>query len=197
MKVLLIADSHGYDMEWLLTGLGENIEVYTVVLGRGTSAIRGLYRDRLEEIVYFDPSVVLIHCGHNDISRHILHNTNPLFITAAFHLVMELALEVQANFPTATLVISSLLPRKAGNFYTVTDSLKYNKIAKRFGQMVNCEAGLHNATSPEFRPSLNRNLWGRISRAEAKEALLDFGGLHLNSKGKVVLVNEWFSVMDM
>jgi hypothetical protein len=195
MKLLLVADSHGYELEWLLTGLGSDIEVFTVVLGRGTSAVRGLYRERLEEIVNFDPDTVVMHVGHNDISRHSVHNNNPLFITAAFHLVMELGLEIKMNFPSAGLIVSSLLPRKAGNFYSASDALKYNKIAKRFGQMVTREAGIDSVTSPEFVPSLNRSVWGRISKAEARENLLDFGGLHLNSKGKVVLVQEWLGVI--
>ena len=111
-------------------------------------------------------------------------------------MMMELAWEVTINFPQAKLVISSMLPRKAGNLFTASEALKYNNIAKKFGQMLTREARLDLLTSPSFVPSLNRNIWGRISRAEAKESLFDFGGLHLTSEGKVVLAREWITAMN-
>jgi hypothetical protein len=186
MKLLLVSDSHGYEMQRILPTMMEGMDVFPVILGRGIAPIRGLYRELLQEVYYFDPELILMHMGHNDVTTHRVHNTNPLFVTAVFHMLREFAQEITANFPEARLIISSMLPRTAGSYFSDAEALSYNKIAKRYGQMLLQEARSDEETATRFVPSLNRNVWGRISKSEAKASLFDNGGLHLTNDGKEV-----------
>ena len=78
-------------------------------------------------------------------------------------------------------------------FYSGWGKQKYNRIAKRYGQMILRGSRLDYA--PAYVPSLNRRMLGRISRAEAHANYFDFGGLHLNGNGKEALAHEWIGVI--
>jgi hypothetical protein len=194
MRLLLITDSHGYEMEWELKAIRGSLDVFPMVLGRRTSRIRGKYRDELQEVINFDPQLVIMHMGHNDIVPHRIHNPRPLFVTAAFHQMMELAHEVSVNFPRAQMIISAMLPRGDGNGFTIEDARKYNRIARRFGQMLVKES--YSDHPPIFMPVLNSNLWANVSQGVAERAMFDHGGLHLNTDGKSILANEWLDAID-
>jgi hypothetical protein len=194
MKLLLVADLHGKNMQWELVGLKESLDVYPVVVARRTSTICGQYREELQDIVHYNPDMILMHMGHNDVVYHPEHNTSLLFITAAFHQQMELAYEISMNFPEAKLVISSMLPRGAGNGVTEEEARRYNRIAKRFGQMLVKES--YSGEPPYFVTSLNRNIWESLSQAEANRSLFDFGRSHLTQAGKGVLARGWLEVMN-
>ena len=125
---------------------------------------------------------------------HHEHNQHPLFITAAFHIQLEVAQEVSVNFPKARVVLSIMLPRVQGDDYSYEDAVRYNKIARRYGQMLMKES--YSGLEPHYVPSLNRPIWDTISQAEGKQSLFDGGGLHLNREGKAVLAREWLSVME-
>ena len=194
MRILLIADSHGKKMSEKLAALRDDIEVFPVVLPRCTIVVRGLYRDELQWITEFDPEFVLSHMGHNDIVYHHEHNQHPLFITAAFHIQLEVAQEVSVNFPGAQIVLSSMLPRVQGYDYSCEDAIRYNKIARRYGQMLVKES--YSGLEPHYVPTLNRPFWDTISSAEGKQSFFNDGGLHLNHEGKLILAREWMNVIE-
>jgi hypothetical protein len=161
MRLLIVTDSHGYGMQSAMEG----IEVYPVVLGRTSAEIRGKYRQESAAIRHFDPSIILFHMGHNDVLRHPVCNTHPLFITSVYHMQLELVQECLTDYPAAKMVVSSMLPRVAGPRFTADEAKKYNRIAKRYGQMILRGSRLDYA--PAYVSSLNRRMLGRISRAEA------------------------------
>jgi hypothetical protein len=194
MKLLLVTDSHGKKMETELVRMRSSLEVYSVIVARRTSTIRGQYREELQHIIHFNPDLILMHMGHNDVVYHSEHNTSPLFITAAFHQQMELAYEITMNFPEAKLVISSMLPKTAGSGVTEKEARPYNRIAKRFGQMLVKES--YSGEPPYFSTSMNKTIWASISQAVANTSLFDLGGLHLNQTGKRILAQGWLEAMD-
>jgi hypothetical protein len=194
MKLLLITDSHGKRMQRELTDLIESLDVYSVIVPRPTSAIRGQYRAELWDIVQYDPSVIIMHMGHNDVVFHPDYNTSPLFITAAFHLQMELASEISTNFPAAKLIISSMLPRTDGGGVLEEEALSYNRVAKRFGQML--VKASYSGEAPYFVPAMNRGIWRSLSSAQANASLFDVGGLHLETIGKGVLAKGWVEMIN-
>jgi len=194
MRILLITDSHGKKMSEKLAALRDDVEIYPIVLPRRTIIVRGLYRDELQWIHEFDPEYVLSHMGHNDIVFHPEHNQHPLFITAAFHLQLEMAQEVSVNLPGAQIILSSMLPRVQGYDYTSEDAVRYNKIARRFAQMLTKES--YSGLEPHYTPTLNRPFWDTISSAEGKQSYFDDGGLHLRHEGKLRLAREWMSVVE-
>jgi hypothetical protein len=63
--------------------------------------------------------------------------------------------------------------------------ISYNRIAKRFGQMLVKES--YSGEPPYFSTSRNKAIWASLSQAVANTSLFDLGGLHLNQTGKGIL----------
>ena len=189
MKLLLISDSHGRQLDEYIKREVPSMTVRTVMVPGKISEIRGQYREELQELVLFNPEVIVLHMGHNDLVAHWSHNTQPLFITAVFHMLMELKDEVHFNFPEATIFVSSTLPRVPDDYSFDGDrALRYNRIARRFGQMV-CSG---SKRIPSYYHNLqNRGLWGRITQLAPNLMRFDAGGLHLSAFGKIALVSGW------
>jgi hypothetical protein len=188
MKLLLLTDSNGRHLDENIIAEIPSMNVMSVIEGGQIPSIRGVYRERLQEIVAFEPDVVVLHMGHNDLVVHHYHNTQPLFITAVYHMLMELKDEVRFNFPNASIFISSLLPRGSSDYFSEDQTWRYNRIARRFGQMV--VAG-SNRDDSGYLPMKNRSLWGRITQLESYRIRFDSGGLHLNPFGRIAIVTGW------
>jgi hypothetical protein len=188
MKLLLISDSHGRGLDVYIRNEVPSMVVKTVMVGGKMSAIRGSYREQLQEIVVFDPEVIVMHMGHNDLVAHWYHNTQPQFITAVFHTLMELKDEIHFNFPTATIFISSLLPIVSLWEFDEERTWRYNRIACRFGQMVFSRSKNEGSY---YLPLQNREMWGRITQLEASSNCYDDEGLHMNALGRRVIVFGW------
>jgi hypothetical protein len=66
----------------VLNNLSSSISTLTVLVPRNISLITLEYRSKLQDIFYFQPDVIIIHLGHNDLVRHPVHNLNPSVSTA-------------------------------------------------------------------------------------------------------------------
>ena len=157
-----------------------------IVRGRSISVIRGEYRRRLDEIRRFSPEKVFIHVGHNNMVKHNIFNRDPEFITAVVHMIMELVTEVRVHFPSIRVYVSTLLPRKASRNMSPTQANQYNRLAKRYGQHMLSNQGIHS-----YVAVLNRPFWLRISLAEPNGALLSPDGLHVTDVGREQLARLW------
>ena len=189
MKLLVVSDSHGRHIDEYIKREIPSMIVRTLMVPGKISEIRGQYREELMELVNFKPDIIVMHMGHNDLVAHRTHNTQPLFITAVFHLLMELKDEVHYNFPGASIFVSSILPRMPDDYAFDADrTWRYNRMARRFGQMV-CSGGKRENSFYQSLP--NRDLWGRITQLEAYSMRFDAGGLHLSPFGKIALVSGW------
>ena len=140
----------------------------------------------------FRPEVVVLHLGHNDLVAHTSYNPKPLFITAVVHQVMEFVVEIKSTLPQSRILVSSILPRVVSSDFSDEKTVKYNRLARRFGEMIR-SAG--NKPGSSFIGTVNRGFWGRIARCEVlpDNHLLD--GLHLNDTGKALLVRGWVTIL--
>jgi lysophospholipase L1-like esterase len=188
MRVLILSDSHGRKMGSYLRNLDEDIEVQTLSLGQQLPAIRGYYRSELSNIRRKTPDIVVLHMGHNDLSKSERHNPEPLFITAVFHQVLEFVAEISHDLPNARIYISSMLPRVPSDEMGVLATGRYNKMAFRFYKIVRSDG---NQEGSIFRSLLNRNMWGRINNSEPLRGLHLADGLHLNDAGLRVMAVGW------
>jgi lysophospholipase L1-like esterase len=172
----------------------EGYSVLTVRYGRKLPEVRGLYRRRLRSLRRFRPEAVVIHLGHNDIVLHSRYNQNPLFSTVVLHQVREMVEEVSSDFPGARIYVSSILQRVAGGGVRADEIDRYNRMARRFGEMVR---SFGNKPESLFKGIVNRALWGRIARWEVLPRNHHEDGLHLNSEGKEILVRGWLRAIDI
>jgi lysophospholipase L1-like esterase len=193
MRVLLISDSHGHGLAREMETLEHGLRVMTIRKGRKIPAIRGMYRDKLRSIRRFHPEVVYIHVGHNDLVPHTLLNPRPLFITSILHQVRELVQEVAATLPGVYIVVSSILPRVTGGEFSSEAVGRYNRLAKRFGEMVRSAS---RGAGAFFLSIVNRIMWGRIARYEPLSGFHKRDGLHLNREGRKRMVRGWMSLLN-
>jgi hypothetical protein len=133
-----------------------------------------------------------MHLGHNDLVAHTTHNPRPLFITAVMHQVMEFVAEIRVTLPHSRILVSSILPRVVGGSFDVEKTAKYNRLARRFGEMVR-SAG--NKPGAGFNGIVNRGFWGRIAHCEVLPNNHVEDGLHLSEAGKTLLIQGWIIVM--
>jgi hypothetical protein len=66
--------------------------------------------------------------------------------------------------------------------------LQYNRVAKRHGQRLPCDAA-----KADIQVSLNIPFWHRISKAEEDPQFYGNDALHMNPLGKSTLVKSWAS----
>ena len=137
---------------------------------------------------------MVIHLGHNDIVLNSRYNQNPLFSTVVLHQVREMVEEVSSDFPRARIYVSSILPRVAGGGVGADEIDRYNRMARRFGEMVR---SFGNKPESLFKGIVNRALWGRIARWEVLPGNHHEDGLHLNNVGKEILVRGWLRAIDI
>jgi lysophospholipase L1-like esterase len=176
-----------------MEAMDRGVRVMTVRKGRKIPAIRGLYRSKLRSIRRFGPEVVYIHVGHNDLVPHTLLNPRPLFITSILHQVRELVQEVSETLPGVYIVVSSILPRVSGDEFAPDAVGRYNRLAKRFGEMVRSAS---RGTGAFFLSMVNRTMWGRIARYEPLSGFHKDDGLHLNREGRMRLVRGWLKLLN-
>jgi lysophospholipase L1-like esterase len=186
MRVLVISDSHGKKLKNILEELKPGWLFMTLPIGGKTSEIRQNYLNHQVSITHFRPDVIVLHAGHNDLMAHPVHNKSPTFIKQYFpHLLAFVAL-VRGHFPTSNFYLSGLFPRKSSRRMTSDEALKYNKLARRFNEMVRSAS-----KSIGFRRLLNCFLWGSVRQAIVDPQFLDEDGLHLNAVGRKALCVDW------
>ena len=75
----------------MLEELDGDLNVRTIRVGQKLPSIRGLFRRKLAAVIDYNPAVVFMHLGHNDLVQHAFHNKQPLFSTAVLHQIKEFA----------------------------------------------------------------------------------------------------------
>ena len=191
-RILLLGDSHTREMSAAFNKLSPSCLVYTITVPAGLNAIITKYRSILHHVINFNPSIVIIHAGHNDIVFHHYHNhhpSNPRVVTAD---ILQFVAELSTNHPSIRPFISSIFPRTytERSYLPESEILPYNKKIKRHGQY------LQSIT--EDTPTtalLNMCLWYRISSALEDPSPFDEDGLHLTKEGKLSVVQEWLSII--
>jgi hypothetical protein len=76
-RILLIGDSHTRDMNNAFLKFLPSTPVYTVTMPQGIEEIVHKYCTNRTQLTNFDPTIAIIHAGHNDIVFHHRHNTHP------------------------------------------------------------------------------------------------------------------------
>jgi lysophospholipase L1-like esterase len=193
MRLLLVGDSNCLDLEPYLKAIDPSAKMLTISVGSNILNVFNHYNDMFPEIVAFDPSCCIIHCGHNDLAFHAYKNPQPSNSTLVAIDLIDAAMNVQRDFPTITIAISSPLPRS----FTSTSTLPkpeveaFNRTVKRLGQRIRAAAEPRS-----FVPLLNNKFWRRISKSQEEASLLDTDGLHLNDLGKAALINDWAAILQ-
>ena len=194
MKILLVTDSHGRGLSSKMERMDRRLSVLNIRLGQRLSAIRGVYRRKLTSVQDYDPDVVILHMGHNDLVPHAKYNPNPLFMTSVIHQIREFVEEIISKLPRTTILVSSILPRVLGDHFGSVKVGCYNRLARRFGEMIR---SFGNKKESKFHGVVNRGMWGRIARSEVLPGNhYHSDGLHLNAEGKKLLVQGWIRAID-
>ena len=189
MNVLLIGDSHmGRGLGQVLNNLSTSISTFTVLIPRTIDLITLEYRSKLQEIYLFNPDVIVVHLGHNDMVRHPIHNLNPSVSTTVASSTITFADEIHYNFPTATIFISAIFPRTHtdSSMLSSPEIISYNKIAKRHGQRIRTFAKIAG-----YKYFINNSMWHKISNSIEDPSIFLLDGLHLNPTGQLTILFEW------
>jgi lysophospholipase L1-like esterase len=188
MRYLIIGDSHVWDLHKYMLQLDSTANSMIICRGRSSHAVSSMYREQLFDAYLFDPQYVIIHLGHNDMAEHKFLNPMPRHPLAITDQLINFAREVDINFPSAKLLLSSTLPRHytdSANL-TLAKTLTYNSSCKRLGQGLR-----HDAVPFNLQVGLNMPFWAKISKALENSSLYASDGLHLNPDGKLQLIISW------
>jgi hypothetical protein len=138
-RILLIGDSHIKEMKPLFIAHAPKdteVTIFTIQLGRGVNEIAAKYRDNLLQAYYFDPNIVILHAGHNNIASHHWYNPIPDHPRTVANDTLLLASEIKTNFPNSKVFISTVFPRTftASSLLTTTEISSFNQKIKRHAQ---------------------------------------------------------------
>jgi lysophospholipase L1-like esterase len=188
MNILLVGDSHCYDMGDIMKGSSKQIKVLSIIKGDKIHVIKDEYIKRLATIRNFRPDKIIIHCGHNDMSYHPRYNLIPRISRDVTIDSVNFATRVQHDNPLAKVFLSSILPRKHtySSCLSEEQTLTYNKLAVRHGLRLK-----KKAAEVDLEVLLNTFMFKRVYKFEEKKELIWDDGLHLNAEGKGVLANGW------
>ena len=188
MKLLIVADSHGRDLQGIIKRLEPDWDILVIWLGQKTSLLRQYYDGRLSEILAYNPDTIILHSGHNDVAFHVRYNREPIGIVELFPEVMDFREYLQANHPRASIYLSSLFPRTESGNFNIEQTGIYNRMAKRYMETVRSAANSGN-----FGRLLNRVLWKSVKKCIEIPEYFDRGGLHLNATGKESICAAWIA----
>jgi hypothetical protein len=78
MRVAVISDSHGRDIDDEFALVRPDWDVMVLAYGRTIPQIRAAYKREI--VVYYEhaPEVLILHAGHNDVWPHPVHNPSPI-----------------------------------------------------------------------------------------------------------------------
>jgi lysophospholipase L1-like esterase len=191
-RILILGDSHTREMNIAFKKFLPSCLTFIITVPSGLNAIISKYRSILHHVTIFNPSVVIIHAGHNDIVFHHHHNPHPRNPRTVTDEILQLVDELCSNHPAIRPFISSIFPRTytARSYLPEQEITPYNKKIKRHGQH------LLSITEDTITTTLlNMCLWHRISSACEDPEPFDEDGLHLTKKGKLTVVHEWLSTI--
>ena len=189
----MIGDSHTRDMDTAIKASHPNVEIMLVTKLRDINQITNHFMTSgFQPATAFNPTWIVIHCGHNDIVYHKLFNKNPQFARQVAIQQVQLALNIQTSFPHARVLCSRIYPRTASDSSNLdpVNTAAYNRAAKRYGTRLRTLTTPHN-----IRCSMNNVLWRRISKTEEAADQFRADGLHLTENGKQRVGNEWIQVI--
>ena len=194
-RLLLVGDSHTKYMQPIFTSCvpkNQTITTFPIQLGQGVNAIASKYRDKLQEIYHYDPTVAIIHVGHNSMVFHHYYNRNPQHPRIVGNDTLNLASEVLLNFPHCKTFISTVYPRTAtdNSLLSPQDVSSYNQKVKRHAQYL-CSI-TRNTSLIVLK---NMCLWTQVSRAIENPDHFDIDGLHLTKAGKKAVIQEWLPLI--
>jgi lysophospholipase L1-like esterase len=192
MKLVLLGDSHCRELANVFAELTSSITVYTVFVPLDITTITLHYRSKINIINAYNPDVILIHLGHNDLVYHPIHNVSPSNSSTVASNTITLANEVHQNHPNSTIYISAILPRTFTHKSRLTKPQvsSYNKMAKRHGQRIRTYSEIAG-----FYSFINKPMWSKISAAIEFSTYYHKDGLHLNHDGQTALVGEWIKIL--
>ena len=182
----------GRGLGQVLNNLSSSISTLTVLVPRNISLITLEYRSKLQDIFYFQPDVIIIHLGHNDLVRHPVHNLHPSVSTAVASSTITFADEIHQNFPNASIFISAIFPRifTDSSLLSSPEIISYNKMAKRHGQRIRTFAKIAG-----YHHLINNDMWRKISNSIEEYSFFLPDGLHLNPTGQLSVLLEWLEAI--
>ena len=187
MRVLVISDSHRKKLKTVMEKLKPGWFFMTIPLGGKTSEIRLNYLNHRMSIDHFHPDAIVLHAGHNDLMAHPVHNHRPTFIKQYFPHLLEFVELIRGHYPYSEFYLSGMFPRKSGGRLTDDQAFQYNKLARRFNELVRS-----SSRSVGFKRLLNCFLWESVRQAKVDPQFLCEDGLHLNAGGRKALCVDWF-----
>jgi hypothetical protein len=166
---------------------------YSITVPHQIGSIITKYRQKLPNILQFNPSLAIVHMGHNDIVKHPYLNpfpTHPITVAAQ---IITFANELALNHPGIAIYNSSIYPRSctSHSLLNVTEVSSYNKKAKHFGQTLRAlsqQAG--------YDCFLNNILWRKISKSEEESTHYCQDGLHITKEARLLVATEIFSLIE-
>ena len=191
MRLLIVGDSHCRKMKSAIKFHHSHIETMLVFKPRAIEEIADLILNvKRNAAIYFNPYQAIIHCGHNNIVPHPIHNLNPLFSQVVIDLQIQLAQDIQAFLPNCSMSCSAIYPRTytASSKLNPTEVTDYNKLAKRYGQRLRA-----SCLANKLCFSLNNIMWRKISKSEEESGFFLPDGLHLNPDGVRATGKEWIA----
>jgi lysophospholipase L1-like esterase len=194
MNILLVGDSHCFDLHKSFKKLSSSDKVMTISVGGKIATTIMQYDSQMTSIRLFNPIIIILHLGHNDMAFHPSKNIRPRISREVTKDILAFATKMKSDIPTARIFISSILPRKSTRYSHLSSdqTTRYNKLAVRHGLRLR-----KLATAIGLEVLLNTIMWKRIYKEEPKVELIDEDGLHLNEDGQKVLVGDWLSTIKI
>jgi lysophospholipase L1-like esterase len=191
-RIFIVGDSHCRGMDDAIKKGRPHIQTLSVIFPRGTLAISSRYTATLRQINRFDPDVIFLHCGHNDLMYHPTLTPEPINSQESRKLTIDLAQLLLQNHPQTKVIISTLLPRtyKDNTALSQAEVLSFNKLAKRHGQRLRSESAALQST---IKVTLNNPIWKHISKSEERADFYRDDGLHLTNEGKLAMAASWYA----
>jgi lysophospholipase L1-like esterase len=186
MRVVIIADSHGYGIAKAMVRQDETLEVRTVSVGSVMKNVWSEYLAMREQLQDFRPEQVYLHVGHNDIVRHHRHNPSPKHPDVVIALIMGYELQLRSDFPGSQVWVSNLMPRSVSPSMDLDQKRGYNQMVYAIG---NTMRAIFPARGIRYR--LNSDLWFRPSEGREHAVLLRPDGLHLSAVGCDKVAAGW------
>jgi lysophospholipase L1-like esterase len=191
MRVLIISDSHGYDMGAAMQAIRKEWIVHSICLGRSSEAVRLCYLSQFQETVEFRPEAVILHIGHNNLWYHHVHNTQPQNIKDYFPFVLSFISLLKGHHPSARIIYSSIYPRSVGPYMNDSERASYNRLAYRYGVLVQSTCKREGISF-----MLNGTLWISVRKGNENSSYFLSGGLHLNTLGKKAVAEGWIEGVE-
>jgi hypothetical protein len=193
LTMLILGDSHCWDMGTIITDRHENIQALAISKGTKIHPILLELQQQLNTVQLFDPRITVIHVGHNELAYHHHLNPHPILSQATAAATRGLANMIQWLLPNTLIFLSAVFPRTptAASSMSTQDTIRYNKVAKRHGLRIRTVANRNG-----YQSLLNNCMWRIVSRAQEEESHFIYDGLHLTEAGKVAVTNGWITDIE-